>query len=147
MARNILKNKIQYKFYAYGHPNIIGTHKTTFEFTKDKDVSLRGDCIIGVNATFELKELKNFIKTSKNRFIKITIQAISNTKIRETVFAELNVGYNSQTEFVVRKTDFVSDRTLAIKSNKAAFELNRELIDFLKEKKSKVSVIIENKQN
>ena len=43
-----------YKFNAYGHPNILGTHKTTFEFTKDNELTLNGDCIVGVKADFEL---------------------------------------------------------------------------------------------
>ena len=29
-----------YKFSAYGHPNILGTHKTTLEFTKDEAVQI-----------------------------------------------------------------------------------------------------------
>ena len=61
------------------------------------------------------------------------------------MIAEINPSFNSSKEFVIRKTDFVSDRTFAIKANKAAFELDRGLISFLREKKNKVSVIIENR--
>ena len=55
-----------YKFSAYGHENILGTNKKTFEFTKDRDLSLKGDCIVGVNADFDLEKLKEFIKQNKN---------------------------------------------------------------------------------
>ena len=135
-----------YKFNAYGHPNILATHKTTLEFTKDKDVSLKGDCIVGANADFELSELKQFIKKLKNNKITITIKTIKkNNKIEETITAEVNKNFNDNHEFVIRKTDFVSERTFAIKSNKAAFELNRDLIRFLREYRNKISVIIENK--
>ena len=137
-----------YKFKAYGHPNILGTHKATLEFTKDDELSLRGDCIVGVKADFELNKLKEFIKKSSNKKVTIIMQAISkdekHQKIKEEVSAELNASFNDSKEFVIRKTNFVSERTFAISSNKAAFELNRDLIDFLKEKKNKISVIIQN---
>ena len=139
-----------YKFKAYGHPNILGTHKTTLEFTKDVELTLKGDCIVGVKADFDLKKIKRFIKKSTNKKITITIKPITKDKkyqkTKETASAELNPNFDSDKEFVVRKTDFVSERTFAISSNKAAFELNRDLIRFLKEKKNKISVVVENKQ-
>ncbi|MBI2557811.1 DUF371 domain-containing protein [Candidatus Woesearchaeota archaeon] len=138
-----------YKFSAYGHPNILGTHKTTLEFTKDEELTLEGDCIVGVKSDFELDELKDFIKKSNNKKITITIGEISNKsrkKIKETICAEINQSFNNNKEFVIRKTDFVSERTFAISSNKAAIDLNRDLINFLKEKNNKISVIIENKK-
>ena len=142
-----------YKFYAYGHPNILATHKTTLEFTKDKDVSLKGDCIVGVNANFDLKKLKQFIKKSikyNNKKITIIIKTTTKNnkskKILEKISAELNTSFDSNKEIVIRKTNFISERTFAIKANKAAFDLNRDLIKFLKEKKNRVSITIETKQ-
>jgi hypothetical protein len=35
---------------ARGHKKIRGTHRTTFEFTKEAHLTERGDCIIGVRA-------------------------------------------------------------------------------------------------
>ena len=138
---------MQYKFIACGHNNIIGTHKTTLEFTKDKEISLRGDCIIGVNADFDLKKIKNLIKNAINKNIAITIRTISqNKKIKETMHGKINTIFNSNKELVIRKTDFISERTFATNSNKAAFDLNRDLIWFLKEKKNKIFVIIENNE-
>lgn len=137
-----------YKFNAYGHPNIFGTHKTTLEFTKDEYISLKGDCIAGVKADFELKKLRHFIKNTKNKKISIIIKPITNNKkcknIQETIFATINPDFNDSKEFVIRKTDFISERTFAINSNKAAFDLKRHLINYLKEKKNKISVVIEN---
>lgn len=137
-----------YKFSAYGHPSILGTHKTTLEFTKDEELTLRGDCIVGIKADFELDELRDFIKKSSNKKIALTIETISNKnskKIKETIYAKINSSFNDNAEFVIRKTNFVSERTFAIHSNKAAFDLNRDLISFLKGENNKISVIIENK--
>ena len=132
-----------YKFNAYGHPNILATHKTTLEFTKDKEVTLKGDCIVGVKADFDLDELNNFIKKAKNDKITIKIST-SNNKFQETINAETNPNFGNDKELVIRKTDFVSERTFAIKADKAAFELNKDLIRFLKQKESKITVTIEN---
>ena len=131
---------MQYKFNAHGHKNILAAHKTTLEFTKDAEVSLKGDCIAGINADFELDKIKNFIEQLKNNKISITI---SNGKIHETIFATINQNFDDNKELVIRKTGFISERTFAIKADKAAFELNRQLIRYLKEKRNKISVIIE----
>ncbi|MAG91464.1 hypothetical protein CMO83_02210 [Candidatus Woesearchaeota archaeon] len=132
---------MRYKFYAYGHPNILGTHKTTLEFTKDGEITLKGDCIIGVKSDFELDKIKELIKGSKNNKIKIIIE-IKDKK--EEINAELNPRFNSNVELVIRKTGFVSERTLAINADKAAIDLDKDLINHLKEEDNKISIIIEN---
>jgi len=135
-----------YKFSAFGHPNILAAHKTTLEFTKDEDVTSKGNCIIGVKSDFALEKIKDFIKNCKNRKIAIIIKAASKNAISsEKINAEINPNFNHDKELVIRKTDFVSERTLGIKANKAAFELEKGLIDYLKERNSKITVIIENK--
>lgn len=137
---------MKYFFYAYGHPNILGTHKTTLEFTKDSHLSLKGDCVVGVNSDFELSKIKEFIKASKSKKIEIEIKAISpsiksaSTKIREAISAEINPNFSSRKELVIRKGDFLSERTFAINADKAAFQLGRKLIGFLGIKGNKVVV-------
>ena len=137
---------MQYEFHAYGHSNISAKHKTTLEFTKDQEITKKADCIIGVNADFDLNEIKNFINKCKNNEISIKIKAAgkNNEKIEETVLAELNPEFNSETEIVIRKTDFISERTLAIKANKSSFELKRGIIHFLKNKENRITITIQN---
>ena len=66
---------MKYSFTCYGHENITCKHKTTLEFTKDKDLSLKGDCIVGVKADFSLKGVKEFIKIlNNNKKITITME-------------------------------------------------------------------------
>ena len=70
---------MDYSFFAYGHKNILATHKTTIEFTKDRELSLRGNCILGVNADFNLIELKKSMKTIINENMSET-QSLKNRK-------------------------------------------------------------------
>ena len=66
------------------------------------------------------------------------MQTISKNKnIQDKIIAEINPDFSSNKEIVIRKTDFVSERTMGIKANKAAFELNRGLINLLKKKNNK----------
>ena len=134
---------MQYKFHAYGHPNILATHKTTLEFTKDSELTLKGDCIIGINADFELNEIKKLIKNAKSNKITINIET-EDKKIKEIIKAEINPDFNDEREMVIRKTDFFSGRTFAVGADKAVFELNKKLIEFLKVKNNKINVVIEN---
>ena len=138
---------MEYSFNCYGHENITARHKTTLEFTKDRDLSLKGDCIIGVKADFSLPQLKNFIKSIDNNKITIIIETMNNinknnNKIIEKINAEINPGFNSDKDIVIRKSDFRDERTLAVKADKAACELSRELIKNIIGNKQKISILL-----
>ena len=128
-----------YKFEAYGHENITARNKTTLEFTKDRDVTLKGDCIIGVKADFSLQSIKNFIKDLKNKKIKIIIKANDFT---EEINAEINSGFNSDKDMVIRKSDFKDGRTFAVRADKAAADLKRGFVGHLSAGNSLISVIL-----
>ncbi|MAG72173.1 MAG: hypothetical protein CL471_18065 [Acidobacteria bacterium] len=151
---------MKYSFNCYGHKNITAKHKTTLEFTKDENVSLKGECIVGVRADFKLSSLKKFIenksnykkKQLKNKAInkktigKIPIKIIIRIKnIEEKINGFLNADFNDSREIVIRKSDFISERTLIIKADKGACDLNRNYVEFLKQEKIKIKVTIANK--
>ena len=138
---------MKYSFTCFGHENITAKHKTTLEFTKDEDLSLNGDCIIGIKADFSLSLLKKFIEKLNNKRITITITKINNNNENdvEKINAEINPSFNSDKDIVIRKSDFIDKRTFAIHADKAAFELNKDLIEFLREKRNKIEVVIRNK--
>jgi hypothetical protein len=126
------------QFFAFGHPNIRATHPTTIEFTKEPEVSLRGDCIVGVNADFDANSLKNFIKEHGGKKVKITISA---GDLKEEICAQLNCTFDDYKEIVIRKSDFSSKRTFAIKADKAACDLDRRLISKICSLKQKITII------
>lgn len=132
---------MKYSFNAYGHENILSSHQTTIEFTKDKGLSLRGTCIIGVKADFELDKLRGFIKSIINnkKALKIIIK-IKAGNFQEEVIAEVNPDFNDDKEMVIRKSNFIDKRTFAINANKSAFELSRGFINNLKKN---IKIIIE----
>ncbi|MEA2036911.1 MAG: DUF371 domain-containing protein [Nanoarchaeota archaeon] len=138
---------MEYKFRAYGHKNITGKHKNTLEFTKDKELKLEGDCIIGVNADFSLDEFKKIIENKtninkvENRELKMTIKV---GDLEEEVYFEINPDFDDSEEIVVRRSDFNSKRTLGIKADKACVDFSREFISRLNDPESIISIIISN---
>ena len=114
-------------FNISGHKNILGTHKNTIEFTKDSNLTLKGDCILGVKADYNLDELKALVKEHSKLKIIITVDDLV-----EEITSVSNPDFNNEHEIVVRKTDFISGRTLGIKADKAVLDLDRNLVDKLK---------------
>ncbi len=114
-------------FNIFGHPNILSTHRNTIEFTKDNHLAKEGDCIIGIKADFKLDELRKLvIKYSKLRII------IKIEKEKEEIIAHTNKLFNDGHEIVIRKSEFASKRTLGIRADKAAKDLNKKLVELLK---------------
>lgn len=116
------------KFKAKGHKNILAAHKTTLEFTKEKNLTTKGDCIVGVEADYDLEKIRELVK--RNKYVKITIKA---GEIREELYAETNPGFNDETEMVIRLGEYESKRTFATNATKAAKHLSRKLKEKLKE--------------
>ena len=131
---------MNYEFSAHCHSNITARHKTTLEFTKDSELSEKGDCIIGIKADFELEELKRFMNFDR---IRIKITATELTGLTEEITAVPNPDFSSNYELVIRKTDFTSKRTFAVKADKAAADMNREFADALKSN-GRIRIHIEN---
>jgi len=119
---------------ARGHENVTARHKTTLEFTKEEHLTPRGDCIIAVGADRGLQEFpeefKDLLKND-DAILEITIECDG---ISETVMAKghRDLTLTHPTDMVVRKSDFICDRTLAIGADKASIDLDRGLVEKLK---------------
>ena len=126
-----------FKIQTKGHKNVSSKHKSTFEITKDPEIGPAADCIIG---TCMDKSMLNFPQEFKDKV------ADSNTEITVILDTENGhdeiVGYGHEdltlthpTDIVCRTSDFTCSRTLMINSNKAAMDLDLDLIEDLKNEK------------
>ncbi len=115
---------------AYGHELVLSAHRTTFEVTKEKHLTRRGDCIIAVNADKAATDLSpefKMIAKKPDAELTITIEADGEKEtVRATGHADLS--FTHQTDVVIRKSDYVCGRTVAVKADKAAADLSRTLI-------------------
>lgn len=125
-------------FFCHGHINTLATHRNTFEFTKDKELSKRGDCIIGVNADF------GHIDISKMDHVKIELEVHN---IKEVIHAIINKDFIGDHEIVGRRSDFSSERTLFINCDKAAIDIDRKLVELMKDPKTKMKVTVHEEIN
>lgn len=126
------------QFVAYGHAHIEGTHKTTFELTQHTAVTPKGDCIIGTRANFDAAALAALAQVSKR--IKITLKVRHHTEI---IVGDSNAQFSPGPEVVIRKTDFLSPRTLILNADKAAADFSRQFMALLKNPEEHLDVTIE----
>jgi len=115
---------------AHGHKNIRATHKTTLEVTKEHDLTRRGDCIIALGATKGAADLSpEFKEAAKRKDAQITI-TIEAGDLKEVVRAKGSprLLFIHPTDLVIRKSDYICSRTIAIKADKAAKDLSRRII-------------------
>ena len=126
-----------FKIKTKGHKNVSSLHKSTFEITKDAEIGPTADCIIGVDMN---QSMLNFPLEFKDKI------ADSNTKIKvildtENGHDEIN-GFGHEdltlthpTDIVCRTSDYTCSRTLMIRADKAARDLDKKLIEDLKNEK------------
>lgn len=124
------------RFTARGHPNILATHNRTFEFTKDPMCTPRGDCVVGVAANFSLEQLKPLLR---NKRIEIALECDG---IREIAHVDVNPAFCHPTEFVVRMGEFRSDRTFAVRADKAAADFSAEFRRALRNPDARITVTL-----
>lgn len=126
-----------------GHKNVTSNHKSTFEITTDSEIGPTADCIIGVSMD---KTMNDFTDEFK--------QKIANSSTEIHVLLDTENGYDEiigyghddldlthPTDMVCRKSDYICNRTLMINANKAARDLDKNLIeDLADEKEMKVTI-------
>ena len=128
-----------------GHKNILSLHKKTIEITKDSELTVNGDCIVGTNSTLACVDLpEKFKKKLQNpdTTIEFTIVADEHSfSIHGKGSDKLTLKHTS--DIVLRKSAFTCSRTIAIKCDKASDDIPREMIKKLQNPKTNGKLIIE----
>ena len=129
---------------GYGHKNVQATHKTTLEFTKDTHLSKKGDCIVTVAADKALADLSAEFKENLRKPHAKLIILIEAGGVIEQVKAHGSprLILSHPTDMVIRKSDYVCNRTLAVNADKAAQDLPKALVEKLKNTEQKVKITL-----
>ena len=132
------------RIHAWGHENILCTHNSTIEITKDKSLTKKGDCIIGVNASKACNdltlEIKNQIKSGKKFKVILNVE---NIKDYFYGYGNKRLRLLDKNDMVFRKSNFICDRTVLINCSKSSIELNRDLTRILRKPKTKLLISLE----
>ncbi len=122
-----------------GHKNIRSLHPKTIEITKDSHLTSRGDCIVGVNATCGCKDIPSILKKKlkdPNSTIKFSIN-VNDYSFKFSGKGQKNLLLTHSDDIVIRKSNFVCPRTLAVSCNKASDSIPRKIIQLLQDPKAK----------
>lgn len=126
---------MKFKIEFSGHENIRSTHQKTIEITKEPHLTPQGDCIIGVNATSSCadlpQELKNKLKVPSAK-VSFSICVGKYEFVLEGQGSPDLILTHSD-DIVIRKSDFICPRTLAVKCDKASSSIPREMISLLQD--------------
>ncbi len=129
--------RFQIKFS--GHKNIRSLHPKTIEITKDSHLTPRGDCIIGVNATCGCNDIPSTLKKKlkdPNSTIKFSIH-VNDYSFKFSGKGHKNLLLTHSDDIVIRKSNFVCPRTLAVSCSKASDSIPRKIIQLLQDPKAK----------
>ena len=130
--------------FAFGHENIQAIHPSTFMFTRDRHLSKNGDCVVAVAADKAVADLnQEFKEKLKRADAKLTI-IIEAGGLTEQINAlgSPKLILTHPTDIVIRKSDYICNRTLAIRADKSAKDLPRELVEKLKNPSQKVNITL-----
>ncbi len=130
--------------WAVGHANIQSAHPTTLMITKDTHLTHTGDCIVAVGADKAALDLSPQIKQAlkrPNTKVTILLEAGGLTE-QISALGSPNLVLTHPTDIVIRKSQFVSDRTLAVCADKASKDIQRELVSKLKNPKQKIKITL-----
>jgi len=122
-----------------GHENIRSNHQKTIEITKESNLTPQGDCIVGVNATSSCADLPQELK-DKLRISDSKVTFSINVGEHEFVLkgkGHPNLILTDSEDIVIRKSDFICPRTLAVNCDKASDLLPREMVSLLQDPKTK----------
>jgi uncharacterized protein len=133
---------MNFDFHARGHPAVLSTHPTTLELTKETGLSKNGDCIVAIGSSAGLIDLPEAMKNALSSgpcVARLTLKiGVYQFTIEGSGAKGLRLSH--PTDIVVRKSGFVSDRTLLVHADRAAADLPRSLVQLLQDPSQKVLV-------
>ena len=128
-----------------GHAMVRSTHPTTIEVTTEEDLTESGDCIIGVGASKGCAGLSAGVKEAVRRpGSKVTLRVlVQGLAFEVRAYGDPRRTLTDPHEMVIRRSDFVSGRTLAVRADAAARTMPRDLVRLLKSPATRGTLEIE----
>ena len=127
------------------HSKVTKTYSLYIEITKDIELTVNGDCIIGTNSNLACIDLpEKFKKKIQNSDSTISFTIIAGEhsfSIRGKGSEKLTLKHPS--DIVLRKSAFTCSRTIAIKCDKASNDIPRTMIKKLQDPNTSGKLIIE----
>jgi len=117
-----------------GHPQVRGTHPTTFEVTTEGHLTTAGDCIIGVAAGCGAAGLPKEFRRVLSHDHAVLLTRLSAGALQVDVHSRGSAALtlSHPADMVWRRSRYVDGRTVGILSDRTAVDLPRDLIALLR---------------
>jgi hypothetical protein len=139
--RESVREKVRFR----GHQKVSSMHPTTIEVTTEEHLTENGDCIIGVAAAKGCAQLdqriKDRLRTKDSRVTLRVIVGRLSFDVRARGDPRLELSHPR--DIVIRKSDFASERTLAVKADAAAKDIPRKMVELLRNPETEGYIEIE----
>ena len=116
-----------------GHPMVRSLHPTTIEVTTEEHLTERGDCIIGVRAEKGCLQLDEAVKSGLRKAgtrVRFRI-VVGDESFVVGAWGDPRLQLTHPGEIVIRKSQFVSERTVAVGADAAARDIPRSIVEEL----------------
>ena len=133
---------MNFRFHARGHRAVLSTHRTTLEITKEVALSKNGDCVIAVGSSAGLRDLPQAMKSalsSESCRARLTLM-VGDHRFSTEGHGAHGLTFSHPTDIVVRKSGFLSDRTLMVHADRVAADLPRSLVELLQDPGQRILV-------
>jgi uncharacterized protein len=118
-----------------GHALVRSSHPTTIEVTTETYLTENGDCIVGVGASKGCQLLDEKVKEGLRRpGSRVTLRfSVGAESFEVHARGDPRLRLDHPHDMVIRKSDFVSDRTLALGADAAARDVPRKMVALLRD--------------
>jgi hypothetical protein len=129
----------------HGHPMVRSLHPTTIEITTEERLTEKGDCILGVGAAKGCAQLSETLKTAlKSDGSKVTIRIlVGDESFTLTAQGSGGLELSHPHDIVIRKSRFLSGRTLAVGASAAARDVPRSMVSRLMDPRTVGAIKVE----
>jgi len=140
-GREVLLESVNFR----GHPLVRSLHPTTIEVTTEEFLTENGDCIVGVGAAKGCAGLDARVKEALRRKGSMVTLRILVGPLSFSISAsgDPRLQLSHEHDMVIRRSDFISDRTLAIRADAAAKDIPAEMVNLLRNPRTVGSLEIE----
>ena len=119
---------------AHGHENVSAEHASTFEVTSDDFLTPAGDCILAIGADRTPADFADaFVAACRDAdaTVTATLRVPVDGETHEAVVTgrgDPDLSFENDRSLVGRTSDYVDERTVAVGADKAARDLNSDLV-------------------
>ena len=124
---------MRFEISFHGHKNLRSLHPKSIEITTDEDLTVNGDCIVGVKATCGClgipDEMKSLLQNPQSDVICTILVGDLSFKVTGKGSEKLTLA--NPHDIVIRKSNFTCPRTLSIGCDTASDSIPRQMVEAL----------------